>query len=75
MFNFIKQAFISLLSFSGSLDRVVKVCDHTQISKKISYLARLSLINLNSNEFHSNPFVGRINRYDEIFQYSWWFFK
>ena len=67
MLKIVKQAFTSLLSFSGSLVRVAKVSDR---SKCISpnnepCLARLTLIDLYPNKFHYYPSTVSLDRFNE----------
>ena len=64
MFRFIKQAFIDLLRFSGSLGCITKVSDRTKcisINNEPS-LARHTLTNLNPNELHYYPFMVSLER-------------
>ena len=64
MFKFIKQAFMLLLSSSGSLARIAKFSDSTKclsLNNK-PCLARATLIDLNSNKLHYYPFMGSSDR-------------
>lgn len=64
MLRFIKQAFIELLRFSGSLGCITKVSDRTKyisINNEPS-LARHTLTNLNPNELHYYPFMVSLER-------------
>ena len=64
LLKFIKQTSNALSSFSGSLAHTVKISDHTKcisLSKELC-LARPTLIDLNSNEFHYHPFMVSLDR-------------
>ena len=64
MLKFIKQAFIVVLSFNGSLARVAKVSNQTKCipSNKKQCLARPTLVDLISNELHYYLFIISLNR-------------
>ena len=64
MFKIIKQSFIGLLSFSGSLARVASVSDCTKCTSlnKKQCLAGPTLIDLNSIERHYYPDMVKLDR-------------
>ena len=66
MLKFIKQAFVLLLSFIGSLARVAKVSDRTKCVSLNNepWLARPTLIDLKPNELHYYPFNVSLNRFN-----------
>lgn len=72
MFKFIKQAFISLLSFSGSLDCLAKLSDQTKCISLNNEpcTGTPTLIELNLEEhnqgLHHYLFRGSVDRYPEV---------
>ena len=64
MFNFIKQAFIAVLSFSESLARTVEVFDRTKciFLNNGLCLARATLMKLNRNKLHYHPIMDSLDR-------------
>ena len=69
MFKFVKQSVIALLSLTGSLARIAKVCDR---AKCISLnnrpcIARSTLIDLNLKERYCYPLMVSLDRYNTIY--------